>query len=203
LPVALNQLLGQGDAAAGGAGAVESLRDFVLGGNGRLTHKIALGLLGRNGDAWILGNGLFGRRPPLFELILAEDLGEGDLKVDRGRGAVRIGGERFDDKLGRVVLDEIGDLVGLSLLAHQDVVGRQHIHSGDAECRVHQVTLFIGEIDCQLLRCLVISLDQAKSPAAMNAVGAGLHGLKLGFGRLEGRILCNERRYSFRIHGCV
>ncbi|NDC74030.1 hypothetical protein EBZ70_01770 [bacterium] len=34
----------------------------------------------------------------------------------------------------------------------------------------------------------------------MHTVGAGLHGLQLGFGRLEGRVFGYERGDGFRIH---
>jgi ribonuclease E len=55
----------------------------------------------------------------------------------------------------------------------------------DAEGGVHRVAGLGLEIDQEFARGLVVGADLPEAPALVHAVGAGLHGLQLGFGRLE------------------
>src|SRR5690606_3215355 len=116
------EFLGEFDAAAGGAGAVEGFDDLVLHGDGGLADDVAFGLLGGDGDAGVLGDGLLGGGPPFFKFLFADDLGEDDLDLDGGGGLVGVGGEGFDEQLGGVFGDEFGDGLGLGLFADQQVI---------------------------------------------------------------------------------
>jgi hypothetical protein len=176
-------VLRERDPAACRARGIELVEDLVLGRHGRLPQHIALRLLLRHGDAGILGDGLAGFGPPLLELLLADHLGERDLEVDGGRRLVGIGFEGLDDELGRVVGDQLGDLLWLRLLAHQNMVLWKDFHRPDAEGRVHRVRLLALEVDHEAHRRVVEALDLAEAPAPVDHIRARFHGLKLG---LEG-----------------
>ena len=94
-----------------------------------------------------------------------------------GGGVIGISLKTLDDELSGIVLDQVGDLGGLSLLADQQVVGREDVHRADAECRVHRVRLFALEIDEQLQRAFVERLDLTETPAPVYDVAARFHGL--------------------------
>jgi hypothetical protein len=83
------------------------------------------------------------------------------------------------------------------------VLGRQDLHAADAENRVHRVALLALEIDDELLVGVVERLDLAETPAPVDDVSTGFHGLQLGFGRLEGGVLADDRGDGFGIHNCV
>ena len=186
-----DQFLGEEDPAAGGAGAGELLEDLILGGNGNFAQDVALGFLLRHRDPGVVGDRLLGHRPPLLEFFLADDLRQGQFQVDDRGGVVGIALETFDDKLNGFFRDEMGDSFGFGLLAHQEVLFRQDLHRGRAEGGVHDMPLLAFEIDFQPLGCLVVALDLAEPPAAVHHVRSRFHGLKFGFGPLEGRIFCN------------
>ena len=194
------QLLGQQDASPRRAGVVEVIEDLVLDRDRLVAQHVAFGFLGRHGDARVLGDMLLGGGPPLFELLLADHLLERDLEVDGGRGLVGVGGQCLDDKLDGLLVDQLGDLLGFGLLAHQGMPGRQDVECADAKGRIHPVLLLALEIDDQLLVRLVVIPDLPESPAPVDAVSTGLHGLEFGFGRLERRIFSDERLNSFGIH---
>ena len=128
---------------------------------------------------------LLGGGPPLLELLLADHLLERELEVDGGRGLVGKGGQRLDDELDGLLVNQLGDLLGLGLLPHQKVLGRQDFERADAKGRIHPVLPLAFEIDDQLLFRLIVIPDLPESPAPMDAVRAGLHGLEFGFGRLQ------------------
>ncbi len=123
------EILGERDAAAGGAGIGELLHDFRLGGHGLVADDVGLGLLGGDADARILDQLLFDAREPALELFFADDLGQDDLELDGAGGLARVGGKGVDDQLDRIVLDELPDLGRLGLLAGQNVLGRKDLHA--------------------------------------------------------------------------
>ena len=195
-----DEFLGECDAAAGRTGGIELLDDLVLNGDRGLAQDVALGLLLGDGDARVLGHGLLRLAPPLLEFVLADDLGQGDLKINGGGGVVRVALQGLDHELRGVLGDQFGYLLGFRLLTDEKVLVGKHVHGGHAEGRVHRVPGLSGEVDHQLLSALVVALDLSETPAAMHHVGAWLHGLQFGFGRLEGRVLGDERGDDFGIH---
>ena len=90
---------------------------------------------------------------------------------------------------GHPRLEAMHLLVAL-LHADQQVVRREDLHRGDAECGVHRMGLLPFEVDDQLQRGIVKALDLSKSPAPVDHVCARFHGLKFGLGGLEGGIFC-------------
>ena len=131
-------------------------------------EDVALGFFDRDGDAGVLGELLFGGGPPFLKFHLADELGEGDLEVDRGRGVVFVGLQGFHDKLGGVLLDKFGDDFRLRLLTGEDVFRGQHLHGVDAKGRIHLVAGFVGEVDGEALSSRVVALDLPEAPAAMD-----------------------------------
>ena len=198
-----HQFLGESNAAAGGAGARELLADAVFGGDGRLAHNVAFGLLNRDGEARVLGDLLAGSGPPLLELLLAENLSEDDFQLDGGGGLVRVGLEGLDHQLGRLVGDQLVDAGGLGLAADQQVAGVEHLHRGDAEGRIHRVAGLALKVDREPLGGLVVGADLTEAPAPVDNISARHHRLEFRFGRLEGRHFGEERGNGFGIHGCV
>ncbi len=176
-----DELLGEGDAAAGGAGVLKLFENLVLGGDGGLAEYVALGLLGGDGDARVFGDGLLGGGPPFFEFLFTDDLGEGDLEVDGGGGVVVVTAEGFNDELGGVVGDQVVDLGGVGLFTNQKMFGREDFHGADAEGRVHGVVFLRLEIDDELQSGIVVGFDLAETPAAVDDIATGSHGLQLGF----------------------
>ena len=78
--------------------------------------------------------------------------------------------------------------------------GRKDVERLHTERRIHPVPFLPFEIDDQFLVRLVVVADLAEPPAPVDAIGAGFHGLQLGFGGLEGRVLGDERLNGFGIH---
>ena len=117
------------------------------GVHSEILDDVALGLLFRDGDAGVFGDGLLGDGPPFLEFVFAHDLREGDFHFDDGGGVIRVGLEGLDDELGGVFRDELGDFLGLGLLADEQVIGGQQLHRGDAERRAHGVLFLVLEVD--------------------------------------------------------
>jgi hypothetical protein len=199
----VEQLFGEEDAAAGGAGAVELFDDLGLDGDRLVAEDVALGLFGGDSDARVLGDGLLGGGPPLLEFIFADDLGEGELEVDGGGRVVVVGGQGLGNQLGGLVGDQAGDGGGVGLLADEHMLGRQDVHRGDAEGGIHRMAGFPFEIDDEAPRIFIVAFDLAEAPALVHHKSTRLHGLQLSFSRLEGRIFGEERRDSVRVHDCV
>ena len=197
-----DEFLGKLYATSRGTGVVELFDNLVFGGNRLVAENVTFGLLGGHGNPRILRDLLLGRGPPLLESFLAQDLLEDDLKIDCRRGLVGEGGKSLHNQLDRLVVDQLGDLLRFDLLANEEVFGWQNVERGDAECRIHPVFCLALEVDHQLLVRFIIFLDLTEPPAPVDAIGAWLHGLQLGFGRLERRVFGDERVNGFRIHEC-
>ena len=134
---AVDQFFGEKDAATGRPGAGKLLNQFVFGGNRSLADHVAIGLLGRNRDAGVLGDEFLGGGPPFLEFLFAEHLRENDLNLDGGSGVVGVALEGLDEKLGGILSDQLVDRLGVGLFTDEQMFGRQHIHGRDAERRIH------------------------------------------------------------------
>ena len=143
----------------GGTGALKLFEDLILSRDRVFAENVALGLLFRDRDAGIFGNGLACTCPPFLKFVSADDLSEDDLDLDLSGGVVLVGLEGFDEELGRFICDELINDIRLGFLADKKMVGRQHIHGRNAERRIHFVTGLIGKVDAQALFGFVIILD--------------------------------------------
>ncbi len=179
------KFLGELDAAAGGTGGVESFKDFILGRDGHVAQDVAFGFLDGDRNARVLGHVFLGHSPPFFKFFLANNLGEREFKVDNRRGFVGVGRQWFDDKLHGLLFAEFLDSSRFGLFADEKALRRQDLHRGEAEGRIHGVALFAVKVENKPLRGFIVALDFTEAPAPMDDVSTGLHGLELGFGRLE------------------